>query len=494
MEEKAVLVASLTEDPAPDGEDIRQLSGQVDVLEVRGDLVEANPRFLREHFTGRLLFTYRSRAEGGRGAVAPRKRIDRILAEAPHYDLVDLESTRDLHSDLLNQIPPENRILSWHGRAPRLTDLRRRFDVMAEQEALLYKLVPLAQQSGEELAPLALLHSLERKDVVTFASGAVGTWTRFLAPYLGAPWVYGSSGNVPAAAGQISVERLRRDFGLPNLPPRQAVFGIVGRPVAHSLSPRIHNAAYRELNLPFLYLPFHVESFADFWMEVVESGSLEVLGFPLGGLSVTSPFKDVALAIAGASSPLANAIDAANTLVSYEGVWEAETTDPDGVVEALLKRGVTLKDRPVAVVGAGGAGRAAAVGLRLAGAQVTLVNRSLEKGQEVADRIRVAFQGLKDFSPGGFEVVVQATAVGGSEEDPPFDIADLSQTVAVVELKYSSGETRLVKSARLRGIQAIGGREVLLFQARRQFQLMTHHAFPMELGAKLLGLDEGKAS
>ena len=70
-----------------------RLSEWVDILEVRGDLVEAKPRFLREHFAGRLLFTYRSRAEGGRGAVSPRKRIDRILSEAPHYDLVDLEST-----------------------------------------------------------------------------------------------------------------------------------------------------------------------------------------------------------------------------------------------------------------------------------------------------------------------------------------------------------------------------------------------------------------
>ena len=108
----------------------------------------------------------------------------------------------------------------------------------------------------------------------------------------------------PAAAGQISVERLRRDYGLPYLPPRRAVFGIVGRPVAHSLSPRIHNAAYTELDLPFFYLPFYVESFADFWMEVVESGSLEALGFPMGGLSVTSPFKDVALAVSRRVQPL----------------------------------------------------------------------------------------------------------------------------------------------------------------------------------------------
>ena len=123
---------------------------------------------------------------------------------------------------------------------------------------------------------------------------------------------------------------------------------------------------------------------------------------------------------------------------------------------------------------------------------MTLVNRSEDKGQEVARRIRVDFLALEDFSPGAFEVVVQATSVGGPDEDPPFDLGDLP-IEAVVELKYSSGETRFIEEARRRGLVVIGGREVLLFQARRQFSLMTHHDFPMELGASLLGLAGGEA-
>src|SRR4030095_3950665 len=125
-----------------------------------------------------------------------------------------------------------------------------------------------------------------------------------------------------------------------DLPPASVLAGLAGNPVGHSLSPRLHNAAYRALGLPRLYLPFHVESFGDFWLEVVESGSLDVLGLPLTGLSVTAPFKEAALAMAGASSPLAERVQSANTLLLNDGVWEAETTDPEGVVQTLLARGI----------------------------------------------------------------------------------------------------------------------------------------------------------
>src|SRR6185295_18877698 len=260
-------------------------------------------------------------------------------------------------------------------------DLTATFERMAATPAALYKLVPAATKPGEELAPLQLLKSLGRRDVLAFATGLPGVWTRFLAPRLGAPVVYGALGEVAGAPGQPTLERLRRDFGLPALPPVDSVFGILGNPVSHSLSPRIHNAAYRELGLPAVYLPFHAESFGDFWLEVVESGVPEVLGYPLRGFSVTAPFKEAALAVSGAESPLAALIGAANTLVCHDGVWEAEATDPDGVVLPLADRAITVEGAEAAVVGAGGAGRSAVAGLVRAGARVTLFNREAERGK-----------------------------------------------------------------------------------------------------------------
>ena len=247
--------------------------------------------------------------------------------------------------------------------------------------------MPTAAQPGDEIPALLLLASLGRRDVAAFAAGPAGAWTRLVAPRLGAPVVYGALGEVPGAPGQISIERLRRDYGLPELPRIEALFGIVGNPVTHSLSPRIHNTAYRALGIPAVYLPFHAASFGDFWLEVMENGALEAIGLPVRGLSVTAPFKESALAVCGAESPLVDLIGAANTLVWNQGVWEAEATDPDGVVLPLRDRGLDLERMAAAVVGAGGAGRSAAAGLARAGARVTMFNRDPERGRSSADHL-----------------------------------------------------------------------------------------------------------
>ncbi len=354
-------------------------------MEIRADLVGdldagAVARLVGP-FSGKLLYTLRSRAEGGGYEGSPERRRKRLIEAAGRYDLVDLEAARDLTPEILQAIPPEKRVLSWHGPAPGFDGLEATFERMATVPAVLYKLVPTAAQHGDEIPCLTLLHTLGRRDVIAFAAGPCGAWTRFVAPRLGAPVIYGMLGEVPGAPGQISIDRLRRDYLLPDLPPVQALFGIVGNPVTHSLSPRIHNTAYRALGLPAAYLPFHTESFGDLWLEVVESGVLETLGLPIRGLSVTAPFKESALAVAGAESPLAGLIGAANTLVCNQGVWEAEATDPDGVVLPLKDRGIQIEGIEAAVVGAGGAGRSAAEGLARAGARVTIFNRDPERGK-----------------------------------------------------------------------------------------------------------------
>jgi 3-dehydroquinate dehydratase/shikimate dehydrogenase len=454
----------------------------VDWLEVRGDLVgDLDPEPLRRRFSGKLLYTLRSRAEGGGWEGSAERRKRRIMEAAARYDLVDLEAMRDLSPPVLKAVPAEKRLLSWHGAA-NLAGLKATFERMAATEAFLYKLIPTAAQSGEELATLMLLDSLERPDVVSFAAGPIGAWTRLVAPRLGAPVIYGALGEVPGAPGQITIQRLIDDYGLPGLRPVEAVFGVVGNPVLHSLSPRLHNTAYRALGVPALYVPFHVESFGDFWLEVVESEILDQLGMPLRGLSVTAPFKEAALAVAGAESPRAGLIGAANTLVCNQGVWEAEATDPDGVVLPLRARGIDLASRNAAVVGTGGAGRAAAEGLMAAGARVTLVNRSAERGERAADLLKLPFLLLDDLRPSEFDLLVNATSLGRHDSDPlPFELDGVRPGTVVVDLVYGEGPTSLLRAAAERGLVGIDGREVLAYQALGQFRMMTGRDMPLGL-------------
>jgi 3-dehydroquinate dehydratase / shikimate dehydrogenase len=258
---RATLVATLTAEPAE--AEAAEL-GAAAWLEVRADLapdLAADPAALRRRFPGKpLLYTLRSRAEGGGFEATAERRRRRLADAAPGFDLVDLEAERDLAPDLLAAVPPEKRIVSWHGAVSDAAGLATRFARMATVPARLYKLVPAAAQSGEELAPLVFLHGLRRGDVAAFASGAIGAWTRLVAPRLGAPVVYGAVGATAGAPGQIPLARLVEDYGLPELAPLApiaALYGIVGNPVSHSLSPRLHNGAYRALGLAALYLPFH---------------------------------------------------------------------------------------------------------------------------------------------------------------------------------------------------------------------------------------------
>jgi len=488
--DRATLIATLT-DPPSDA-DLDRLAVQADVLEMRADLLGDLPaEKLRARFPGRLLYTLRSRNEGGAGESSPDKRRKRIEEASAGFDLVDLELERDLAAGLLSAISPERRILSWHGGPTPLPGLQARLERMLGAPAFLYKLVPAAQAPGDAFAPLQLLADAGRRDVAAFASGLPGAWTRLVAPRLGAPVAYGSAGETPAAPGQLSIAKLRGDYGLPALPPIEALFGIVGNPVFHSLSPRLHNGCYRALGIPALYLPFHVDGFGDFWLDVVEGAAFEEFGLPLRGLSVTAPHKEAALAVAGASSPLADRIGAANTLILGDGVWQAESTDPEGVVLPIRARGIDVRGKSAAVIGAGGAGRSAAVGLAAAGAHVTLVNRNEARGRLAASELHLAFAALEGFEPSSFDILVQATSLGRNDDEPlPFGVERIRPGTVVVDLVYRAetlDPTPLLAAAIAQGAVAIDGREVLLSQALGQFRGMTGREMPVELARELLG-------
>ncbi|HXT52112.1 MAG TPA: type I 3-dehydroquinate dehydratase, partial [Thermoanaerobaculia bacterium] len=339
---RATLVATLTRPPTA-GE-LAALPAAVDVIEVRADLTgDLDPAALRREAPDRrLLYTLRSAAEKGAFGGGAAERRGRLRAAAEGYDLVDLEGDRDVTADLLAAMPVEKRLVSWHGAPEPLVDLEHRAAHLMRTPAALYKLVVFAQQPAEALLPLELLCNVRRDDLAAFAAGAVGTWTRLIAPYLGAPWVYGSAGDDPAAPGQLPVARLVADYALPELRPVEALFGVVGMPALHSLSPRLHNAAYRALGLPLLFLPFEAPTLGDFWLDVVEDATLPDCGMPLRGLAVTTPFKASAVAVAGALSPLAERLSVANSLVLRDGVWEGDSTDGEGVLQALAWNGVPV--------------------------------------------------------------------------------------------------------------------------------------------------------
>jgi 3-dehydroquinate dehydratase/shikimate dehydrogenase len=463
----ARLIATLCS--PPNGE-LGALRLAVSGLEVRADLAgDLDADWLRDRFAGELAYSLRGRAEGGAFEGPPDERRRRLAAAARGFDLVEV-GEGDL--DLLDGIPPHRRLASWSGAVADAGGLREAWERLSRVPARLYRLAVGTPRPGDVLALLRSLHDQGRRDVTAFATGPAGTWTRVLAPRLGVPVAFGSL-NGAGEPGELTVAQLAADYGLPALPPLERVFGIAGRAVSRSLSPRLHNAAYRELGLPALYLPFQVDGFAPFW-RAAEAG-LEELGWPLRGLTVASPYKEEALRLASEVSSLARQAGSANTLLRRRGAWRADTADAQGVVSALLQRRIPLAGREVAVVGCGGAGRAAAAGLLRAGARVTLVNRGPDRGGFASRLLGTPFVPLSEFRAGDFSLVVHATPLAA---ESPFPVADLGRGTVVVELVYGPAPTPLMLATAAGGGIAIDGREVLGVEVRRQFRLMTGRRMP----------------
>lgn len=485
---KASLIASVLSPPSSSGAEIDALPDSVEWLEVRADRVgDLNPEWLRNHFKGRLFYSLRSQAEGGKYSDSNFERHRRLETAADHYDRVELEGDRDLSPELLTRIALHKRCVSWHGAARDLPELITIFERLSSVPAALYKLVTTATRMSDEFIPLSLLKTLGRADTIAYAIGPLGFWSRLAALQLGAPAIFGLLSQGDVRPTEPTVNKLIDDYGLPGLSPVSEIFAIIGSPVFHSLSPRLHNAAYREMNYPALFLPLQVECFDEFWRDVVCSRALDSLGFPINGMTVASPHKEAALLTAKMISPMSRQAESANILVRHNGWWKADTTDPEVIYMASRERSVQVRHKRAAVIGCGGAGRAIAAALVQSGAGVTLINRGSERGLHASDLLGLPYLPLPGFDAGGYDIVVNATPVGRDSDEVPFDLKTLNTEVVVIDLVYGARPTPLVGSTLAREQVAIDGRDVLLTQVLHQFRLMTGKEMPATVAGEKLG-------
>jgi 3-dehydroquinate dehydratase/shikimate dehydrogenase len=468
------LIATLTTPPSSSGAELTALPSSVDWLEVRADLLgDINPELLRRHFQGRLLYSLRSRTEDNHSPDSRRERKRRLQTAARHYDRVELEASGDLSPDLMATIPADKRLLSWYGLASDVVDLQAAFAQMSSVPAAAYKLITSAARMADEFVPLFFLKTLGRTDTVAYCEGPLGFWSRLAALQLGAPAIFGLVTNDPDNPAQPAIEKLIANYGLPEVQPVTEIFAIIGNPIFHSLSPRLHNASYRATNHPALFVPLQVESFEEFWREVVCSKVLDSLGMPIKGLTVASPHKEAALLSVNEASPMSRRIESANILVRSNGSWAADTTDPDIVYVAGQQPRIRLSRRQAAVIGCGGAGRAIAAALVQSGTEVTLINRGAARGHYASKLLGLPFRALSDFDAEGYDIIVNATPIGREAAEVPFNLDSLDKKAIVIDLVYGARPTPLIGSARSHQQVAIDGHDVLMTQVLKQFRMMT---------------------
>jgi shikimate dehydrogenase len=257
------------------------------------------------------------------------------------------------------------------------------------------------------------------------------------------------------------------------------VYGLIGNPVEHSLSPPMHEAAYEELGVDARYVTF--EPPADAGEAAVESAA--TLG--VSGLNVTIPFKEQV--IDGVDpDPLAARIGAVNTVDFGTDPPAGYNTDAAGVVRALAHHDVALSGTAV-VVGAGGAGRAAAFALAEEGMTVRIANRTASKADDLAAAVTEAggeasghgLDALPDLLPTA-SVLVNATSVGMEEDRSPVPAEALHADLAVLDAVYTPLETRLLRDASAAGARTVDGAWMLLYQGVEAFERWTGRDAPVE--------------
>jgi 3-dehydroquinate dehydratase/shikimate dehydrogenase len=404
-----------------------------------------------------VIATCRASWEGGRYQGAEADRLV-VLARALELgaDYVDLEWKA---AGVLEQWPADVRrrvVLSHHDFDGVPADLADRIRDMRRFGTGLVKVAATASRLRDTLPLIGAGRAAARDGsaMVVIAMGMAGVATRVLPAHVGSCWTYGGDGVAP---GQVTVDRLRREFRVGQVRATTPVYAVVGRPIGHSVSPAMHNAAFAAAGLDGVYVPCEAADFDDF-LALADA-------LPIVGASVTAPYKEDAARAAGQAGAL-------NTLQRRpDGGWDGRNTDVEGFLAPLA--GESLDGLRAAVVGAGGSARSVVSGLQSRGARVSIHARRPEAAAALAGALD-AVAGAWPVPAGSWDLLVNTTPVG---THPDVDRSPVAESALdgrlVYDLIYNPRPTRLLRDAAAAGCRTLDGLDMLVAQAVRQFAWWT---------------------
>ncbi|MBI2805823.1 MAG: type I 3-dehydroquinate dehydratase [Planctomycetes bacterium] len=509
------------------------------LIELRLDFLSKPPDFKRL-LDGRpcpLIATFRRPVDGGQWRSSEDQRLMLIRqAIVAGFDYVDLES------DIIDKIPRfgrVKRIVSYHNIREVPANLEELHRQMCAADADVVKIVVTAQSAADNLRLLALLKDAP-KPTVAFCMGDLGVCSRVLGVRLGMPYTYGAFNKErQIAPGILSFTDLQKTFGVERINPDTKVFGVIGDPIGHSLSPLIHNAAFKKLGINAVYVPFRVPR-----------GELPTFltGFqtiPVQGYSVTLPHKEGAAKFAaspstllagGASAGHADpspstllagsasaghadpspstllagsasaghadpslalpANGAANTLIATPSGFRAYNTDAQAALDSLQanlplgsdNQQVALASRKTLILGAGGVARAIAFALHQEGVYITITNRTDDRGQKLAEEVGCKFVTWPARHQVECDLVINCTSVGMTPnlDEMPVHQSFLIPERMIFDTIYTPETTMLIREARIRGAHTLTGVDMFVRQAGLQFELFTGQAPPLDLMAAVV--------
>jgi 3-dehydroquinate dehydratase/shikimate dehydrogenase len=472
------------------------------LIELRLDFLAKAPDFKRllENKPCPLVATVRRPQDGGRWSGSEEARLTLIRqAIVAGFDWVDIET--DI-ADKVRRFKDVKRIVSYHNMREVPANLEKIYQGMCGQDADAIKLAVRAQHAKDNVRVLELMRKAPRP-TVAFCMGDLGMPSRILGAKFGAPFTYAAFNKERGIApGLPSLTELKQLYFYDRINTDTKIFGVLGDPVAHSLSPLVHNRAFRHLGINAVYVPFRVPR------PELADALKAFMSLPVQGYSVTIPHKEEAAELAKHKDESVVRTKAANTLVRSGDDFSAYNTDFQGIIDTLRaylptsfnnpdvdpSKGIvttlpappSLNSKVVLVLGAGGIGRAVAHALRSENALVNVANRTSERAAALAEEVggrHIEWQGRHSVL---CDAVINCTSVGmhPDVDDSPLHHSFLKPGLVVFDTIYTPETTLLIKEARSRGCHVITGVELFVRQAAQQFKLFTQRDAPIDLMRK----------
>jgi len=515
METKlAVPIAAKDLDTAK-GQVKKSLAAGAEMLELRtdyleclsADLVNNLIAFVKSDSDKRLpiIVTCRDKRQGGVMDYPQQLRVD-VLTSAlkAGAEFIDFEYDNYLSMEVqekirlaLSRSSRGRLILSAHNFETRFANIGKLYrDILAVCPEAIPKLVYKANHINDCFEAFDLLHQTSGERIV-FCMGEAGLISRIIAKKLNSFVTFASIDDQSATApGQLTIEQFKKLYRYDYIKSDTELFGVIAEPVAHSLSPAIHNACFAEKLMNKLYLPLLVKGGQQEFDSFLHSALFRKwLNF--GGFSVTIPHKQNALNFTRVNQdfiePLAEKIGAVNTLViSTGGKLSAYNTDYSAALDAITSTlGISradLKDMPVAIIGAGGVARAIVAGLSDAGAKIKIYNRTVTRGEKLAAEFNCDFAPLDDLKNIDAKLLINCTSIGMYPNVDATSIPQeyLKKGMAVFDTVYNPSKTLLLKEAKKKRAKTIDGISMFVNQGLAQFKLFTNTDGNAELMRKIV--------
>lgn len=465
------------------------------LVELRLDYIngQINLKRLLNDRPGPVIVTIRRPQDGGKYSGTEQER--QVLLRTAIADGVDYVDLEEDVAAAIGRYGKTKRIISMHDFRKTPDDLEAIHERLAKLDPDIVKVSTLANQPHDNLRMLRLVKQ-SKIPTVGICMGDIGTPSRLLAGRCGAPFSYATFHHERTLApGQLSFQQMIEVYNYDQITAATEVYGVIGDPIAQSLSPIIHNAAFRELKLDKVYISFRIprEDLNSFLDDAPELG--------IKGLSVTIPHKESVLKRVNKIDGAVRGTTAANTLVFEDDQIAGYNTDYRGAMDCLSdaltdeRSDADVANKVALVLGAGGAAKAIAFGLQRRGAEVVIASRTRERADKLASALGCKAVDWSTRHNFWVDLLVNCTPVGmhPNVDETPYDKHYLKPSMVVFDTVYNPESTLLVKDSRARSCTVVTGVDMFIRQAALQFKLFTGQDAPTELMRDVLKRTIGPA-